>query len=49
MNNPDDDLFPDEPGFDPLLICVYIAALLAIFGIGLALYEIARALMGIGA
>lgn len=32
--------------FDPMLGCVILAALLAIFGIGLGLYEVVRALFG---
>ena len=40
---PDDDF---EAGFDPLRGCVILAALLAIFGIGLGLYEVVRALFG---
>jgi hypothetical protein len=31
---------------DPMIGCVVIAALLAIFGIGLGLYEVLRALLG---
>lgn len=40
---PDDD-FKTE--FDPLLVCVYFAALLGIVGLGLFLYEVVRALFG---
>ena len=47
MKPDDDDFFLFEmPEFDPLLVCVILAALLAIFGIGLGLYEVVRALFG---